>query len=155
MKEQKLKTWHIILLIIIALTYLGLKLWQLHWPEAIVELKGQKLQVLVAKIPQHQYKGLGGRESLAEYDGMLFIYPEKKKLGIVMRDMEFPIDIVWLDSGVVIDLVTNVPLEEDIPEAQLTRYYPRKEVNLVLELPAGWVEKHDVAIGDRLILVED
>jgi len=155
MREKKVKTWHIVLLVIIALAYVVLKLWQLHWPEATVELKGQELQVLVAKTPAHQYKGLGDRESLEEYDGMLFIYYEKKKIGIVMRDMEFPIDIIWLDNGVVVDLVANVQVEEDVLEEQLMRYYPRKEVNLVLELPAGWVDEHEVKIGDRLTLVEE
>jgi uncharacterized membrane protein (UPF0127 family) len=130
--------------------------WQrYHWPTARVELAGQELQVLVAKSYYHQYRGLGKRGSLAPYDGMIFPYLLEDKHGIVMREMRFSIDIVWFKNGVVVDMAPNVPTEPGMPEAELMRYYPRTNTNLVLELPAGWVDDHGLKIGDRLTVVEE
>ena len=94
-KTTVLKTWHKVIFVLIAISFLGLKLWQIHWPTATVEFKGHVLDVQVAGTLYQTYKGLGDRDSLAPYDGMLFFFDFPKKPGIVMRDMRFPIDIVW------------------------------------------------------------
>jgi len=154
MKNKKIKTWHKIFLIVLVLTFVGLKFWQFHWPEINLELKGKKIHVLLADTFAHQYKGLGDRKNLGKYDGMLFVFSEKSKIDVVMRDMKFPIDIIWLDDGEIVDMALNVPVEKNSSEKQLIRYYPRKPVNLFLELPAGWIEKNDVKIGDRISLVD-
>lgn len=123
-----------------------------HWGEATIGLKDTQLHVLVAKNVYQQEKGLGGRESLDPYDGMLFLFDFSSRYGFVMRDMKFPIDIVWFNAGVVVDIAPNVPVEPGVPEERLRRYLPRAEANLVLELPAGWTEAHGLQIGDRLEL---
>ncbi len=153
--KKKIKSWHIVFLLILGISFIGMKIWQRHWPEAVVSLKDTELNVLVAKTPKHMYQGLGGREYFGEHDAMLFIFGSKAKQGIVMRNMKFPIDIVWFDDGVVVDLVSNVKPEFDVPEEKLMVYYPRVEANAVLELPAGWALRHNLKIGDKIALVEE
>lgn len=131
-----------------------LKVLEYRWPKAHVEFKGEPLHVLVAKTPKHRYRGLGKRDSLEQYDGMLFVYYSYNKHGIVMRDMRFPIDIVWLKDGEVVDFAPHVPIEPESAEQELAQYYPRKEANAVLELPAGWTLDHELKIGDRLEISE-
>jgi len=128
-------------------------LWGRHVPKAVVELSGERLYVAVARTPAHMYKGLGGRESMDSIDGMIFLFAYSDRQVIVMRDMVFPIDIVWLDQGVVVDIAPSVPVEQGIPEADLRRYIPRKPANAVLELSAGWAVKHSLKIGDRLTVI--
>lgn len=132
-----------------------LKIQQIRWPDALVQLRGKELNVLVAKTPSHRFTGLGGRESLGEYNGMLFLFYTHRKHGIVMRDMKFPIDIVWLDRGRVVDVAAHIPLEPHTAEQDLRIYYPRKEANLVLELPAGWTVDHELKIGDRMEVLDE
>lgn len=153
--KHTLKKWHIVFLIIIGLAFIILNVWQYHWPEANVELRGQKLHVLVAKDFYHQYRGLGKRDSLGAYDGMLFAFNFADRQGIVMRDMRFPLDIVWLNQGEVIDYIQNVQLEPGVEESQLSVYYPRQDADMVLELPAGWVQNHGLKIGEVLKAVKD
>ncbi|MBI2436985.1 MAG: DUF192 domain-containing protein [Candidatus Magasanikbacteria bacterium] len=130
--------------------------WQrYHWPTARVVLKGEQLNVLVAKNYYQQYRGLGKRDSIAPYDGMIFSYLLEDKHGIVMREMRFPIDIVWFNNGVVVDIASNVPIEPGKHESELMRYYPRITANLILELPATWVDAHGLKIGDSLSVVEE
>lgn len=155
MSKTKLGKFNIIFLVIFLVSLVGLKIWQYHWSDAVVELKGEEIHVLVARTPYQHKKGLGDRDSLGEYDGMLFIFELQKRVGIVMRDMCFPIDIVWLDRGEVVDIAPNIQVEANVSEEKLTRYYPRKEANLVLELPAGWVGEHNLKIGDVLKVVEE
>jgi len=157
MKEEnkKLKTWHIIFLIILIIAFIIVKIWQLQWPEALVNLKGVELNVLIAKTPHHMYKGLSGREFFGEHDAMLFVFGYKDKHGIVMRDMKFPIDIVWFNDGVVVDIASFIKPEFDVPEEYLMIYLPRMEANVVLELPAGWTVRNDLKIGDKITLVEE
>ena len=135
------------MIIVVTAIVLGFRQ-KLHWPTAWIELGGKRLEVLVADTIGHQHIGLGKRDDLGVYGGMLFIHSEAKKYGIVMRDMRFPIDIVWLNNGEVIDIAPNVPTEPGVPESQLRVYYPRKSATAVLELPAGWTEKNGVRIGD-------
>lgn len=156
MKESKYfsKTQKIILLVFF-LSVAGLKIWQLRWPKAEILLGGESLKVLVAKNYYHRYKGLSGRKSLSPYDGMIFLYPEKEFLTMVMRKMSFPLDLVWFSDGVVVDIAPRVQLEPGVSEADLIRYRPRVEADVVLELPAGWTEANGIKIGDRLELLKE
>ena len=100
----------LVLFVLFVVAFGFLKILEYRWPSTEVSLAGQELKVLVAKTPKHQYRGLGMRDDLGGYDGMLFIFPFSKKAGIVMRDMRFPIDIVWLEQGVVVDIAKNVSM---------------------------------------------
>lgn len=146
-----MKRSHIIFLSIFFIAFATTFFWQrYHTPGAVIELKDQRLSVLVADTPERRYIGLGGRETLAPYDGMLFLFGNKGRHGFVMRNMSFPIDIVWFSDGVVVDIAPNVPLESGVDEAVLRRYYPRADANAVLELPSGWAAKYGLQIGDKI-----
>ncbi len=147
----KHKRFHIIFLIVFFGAFAALKLWQLHWPKAEIQINDERLRVLVAATPEKRFTGLSGRESLAPYDGMLFLFSTSSQYAFVMRDMEFSIDILWIDRGEIVDIAPSLPLPlANESEEQLQRYYPRKPANAVLEVPAGWSEAHEVRIGDRV-----
>jgi len=152
MTYSRLKPAHAIFLIMFLLSAVGLRLWQLRWPETDLQLAGQNLLVLIADTPAHKYRGLGKRDALAPYDGMLFPYGKSGYLGIVMREMRFPIDIVWFDNGIVVDIAPNAPLEPGRGETEFTVYRPRVPANAVLELSDGWTAKHRLKIGDHMTL---
>jgi hypothetical protein len=90
---------------------------------------------------------LGGRESLEKYDGMIFIFSVTKQHVFVMRDMKFPIDIIWIKGGAIIDIAPNVPVEAG-EGGVYTQYLARDDSNVVLELKAGYSAKYGLKIGD-------
>lgn len=138
------------MLVILILAGIGLRFFEYRFSSARVSLKDEPLNVLVAKTPKQWYRGLGQRETLGNYAGMLFLFPFADQHIIVMRDMHFSIDIVWLLNGKVVDIAPEVPIEpQDRP------YIPRQENNTVLELPAGWTKAHDLKIGDTLKVVKE
>lgn len=116
-------------------------------PVQIIVLKGETLNVAMPQTIAQMRKGLGERDSIAPYDGMLFVFDVRGEHGIVMRKMRFPIDIVWFDRTTVVDIAPHVP-PEDAPEQLLTVYRPRTAATMVLELPAGWAAAHTLEVGD-------
>lgn len=104
------------------------------------ELGGQSLTVEVVRTPESITQGLGGRETLAA-DGMLFLLPRRDQPVFWMKDMRFPIDIIWIDDGRIVGIERNVqPPMLGAPDSQLQRVIAPQEVNMVLETLPGRVE---------------
>lgn len=123
---------------------------RLHWPKATLEVGDTTLKVLVAKSMYQQYRGLGKRDTIEPYDGMIFPFLLYGRQAIVMRDMQFPLDIIWLRDGVVVDLAQNVALEPYAEDGEYTIYRPRADANTVLELPAGRALELGIMIGTEI-----
>ena len=105
----------------------------------------------IASTPEARVKGLSGRLSLPADEGMLFIFPTSDRYTFWMIDMHFPLDIIWLRQGVVVDIAKEVPFpKENTPTDSLFRYAPRLPADSVLEIPAGTADRAGVHIGDTL-----
>lgn len=116
-----------------------------------IEIKGFPLGVEVAQTVIARQRGLSDRSMLSENRGMLFVFKEAGLHGIWMKDMRFPIDILWLDAGgVVLDFMRNA-----LPESYPHVFYPRRSATFVLEIPANFTELHGVKIGDVVSLPKD
>ena len=149
MKEvKKIGKWSVIIFFGAALFLFGWN--RLYWPKATLDVNGHTIRVLVAKSVYQQYRGLGKRDSIEPYQGMIFPFLLYGRQGIVMRDMRFPIDIIWLRDGIVIDLAQNVLLESGQKEGEYIIYRPRADANAVLELPAGKSVELGLEIGTKI-----
>lgn len=128
---------------------------QFRFDHSRISLAGTELDVLLAKTPRQWHKGVGGKKTLEPYDGMFFLFSEFDRHTMVMRNTLFPLDIIWFDRGIVVDIAPNVPLEPGKKEGEFTRYYPRVNANMVLEVPAGFVQKKGLKIGDKLSVLDE
>jgi uncharacterized membrane protein (UPF0127 family) len=98
----------------------------------------------VAKTQDTREKGLSGTSSLRAEEGMLFIYDSDDKWPIWMKDMNYPIDIIWLDKDKkVVYIVKNAP-PESYPYDTFT---PKQDARYVLEVVAGTVGGKSISIG--------
>lgn len=98
-------------------------------------------------------KGLSGRTHLTDDNGMLFVFPAPQKVSFWMKDMLFPIDIVFIKNAKVVHIEHNVPNPSpDTPLNELPSYVSPKPVDMVLEVTAGWSVENDIEIGDVLEL---
>ena len=109
-----------------------------------------RIRVEVATTTAAVRKGLSGRPGLEEDEGMLFIFPVADIYRFWMPDMNFPLDIIWIMDGVVVDISRNVSNEFD--PAKPVFYSPREKATQVLEVNAGYAERHRIEIGDRVVL---
>ena len=111
-----------------------------------VQVGGKTVRVTVADTPETRQKGLGGRNGLAPDEGMLFIFPQDGKYGFWMKDMKFPIDMLWL-SGTrrVVYMAQNVS-----PDTYPEVFAPTRPARYVFELPAGYAKAYTVGVGDEV-----
>lgn len=149
--DKKIKSWHWYLLIIIAILFVVLKIIDVfYWPKAEVKIGGITIRVLVADRPTRANKGWSGATDMGDYQGMLFKFSGRGQHVMVMREMNFPLDIIWLDGGSIVDMAPRLPPEKGVPEANLTRYGARLPSTAVLELPAGFIASQGLKIGDKV-----
>jgi uncharacterized protein len=121
--------------------------------DGTAQLAGKILDIELADTPDKQSQGLSGRESIGEGQGMLFVFNQPAKHSFWMKDMRFPIDIIWIKDGKIIDISSEVQIE---PDAQTTgslrTYSPVSEVDKVLEVKSGWALRHNLKVGDNVEL---
>ncbi|OGZ02982.1 MAG: hypothetical protein A2430_01060 [Candidatus Liptonbacteria bacterium RIFOXYC1_FULL_36_8] len=96
-------------------------------------------------------KGLSGRESLGEREGMIFIYSKPGRPGFWMKGMEFPIDIVWIKEEKVVGITENM-MPESFWKGKI--FYPPETADMVLEIKAGEVGKNNIKMGDKVKIVK-
>jgi len=108
-----------------------------------------QLTVEVADTDKLWGKGLGGRDSLSSGAGMLFVFPRLHMPMFWMKDLSFPLDMIWIKDGVVIDITPDVPVQNG---PDLPTYSPSDMVNMVLEVPAGFAKSNDLGVGDTVSL---
>lgn len=119
-------------------------LWPQLQPHATVRIGDGVFMARVAKTPEERQKGLSGTGNLRENQAMLFVYDTDDKWSIWMKDMNYPIDILWLDQNKkVVYIVKNAPPESYPYES----FVSKDKARYVLELPAGTVVKKSIIIG--------
>ncbi|MEX0934268.1 MAG: DUF192 domain-containing protein [Candidatus Saccharimonadales bacterium] len=115
---------------------------------SLAEFDSVTVEVEVADTAESRSQGLSGRESLLDEEGMLFVFDQPGIYGFHMLDMNFAIDIIWIDSDLkVVDITYNLS-----PESYPEIVTPVEPVSYVLEVNAGFVNQYDISIGDSLKL---
>jgi uncharacterized membrane protein (UPF0127 family) len=153
-KNYPLKTWHIVFLLFVIGVGVILKIFSGPPSQAKIKISTTVLNVLVADTFQSQYQGLSNRVDLGEQDGMLFVFSQVGAHPMVMRKMLFPLDMVWFRNNKIVYMQPNIPLETGKSDSQLMIYASGIPSDMVLELPAGSVQKYGFKIGDELFEVK-
>ena len=106
------------------------------------------VKVEVADTLGKQVQGLSGRASLGADDGMFFVMPTSDRHTFIMRDMKFPLDIIWIDGGTIVDITRDVPPPQNNEPPKTVN--PSVPADRVLEVNAGWTRLHTINIGDTV-----
>lgn len=104
-----------------------------------------EVEAEVAKTMLERAEGLSHRESLAADEAMLFIFEEPDNYQFWMKDMNFAIDIIFVNDGKIVDIKRNVPVPEI--DGNYERYPPAEPALYVLEVPAGLSEEYGFDMG--------
>lgn len=121
-------------------------------PDSYVQLNDTKVYVEIVQTREDRARGLSGRESLAENEGMFFeLGYEDTYPAVWMKDMKFPIDVIWINGNTVVDITKGlmVPPTQG-KDSQIPVYRPSSPVDSLLEVNSGFVDKHNVQIGDKV-----
>lgn len=110
-----------------------------------VTVKGVTVTAEVVTSPEKLYLGLSHRPLLPPDRAMLFILPTEEIQEFCMRGMRFPLDIIWISEGRVAGCEKNIA-----PDDSRTLVSP-VPVKHVLEVPAGFCDRHRIAVQDPVI----
>lgn len=100
----------------------------------------------IADTPQQQQQGLSDRAELSKGTGMLFVFKKPDYYAFWMKDMKFPIDIIWIDADwSVVDITERL-----MPESYPSTVRPEIAAQYVLEVPAGFSDAHYIEIGEKV-----
>ena len=112
---------------------------------------GKKIIAEVAITDVERQRGLMYREKINEDQGMLFVFEEEGIYSFWMKNMNIPLDILWLNKEKrIIHIEINVPPCYQEPCQSYESVIPAL---YVLELKAGFVENNGIKIYDRIDFV--
>lgn len=111
-----------------------------------VIVNGVVLVADIAATDEQRTKGLSVKDSLADNEAMLFVLDNEGEHTFWMKNMKFPIDIIWIDTDkTVVHIEHN--LQPCSSELFCPTYKPNDESLYVLETVGGFAERHDIVKG--------
>jgi uncharacterized membrane protein (UPF0127 family) len=117
----------------------------------LIAPNNQRISVQVADTPKTRDLGLSGFPLLPLNQGMLFVFPGTGNYSFWMKNMKFPIDIIWMKkiSGNQYQVVAIIPNAR--PESYPAIIDPHVEADTVLELNAGKAQEFRITVGSVLM----
>ncbi|WP_324663656.1 DUF192 domain-containing protein [Haloarcula sediminis] len=107
------------------------------------------VDVRISDTVEQRRLGLSDTESLGPDEGMLFVHGEEAVQTYVMRDMDFALDIIYIDANRTITTIHHAPPPPE-GESYSERYSGRAKY--VLEVNRGWTNRTGVSVGDTVEL---
>lgn len=114
-----------------------------------VTINGVELVADIAATSDQKSRGLSVKDSLNENEAMLFLFKTEGEHSFWMKNMKFPIDIIWLDDDKKVIHVEH-GLEPCIPDEFCNPYKPDRDSLYVLETVAGFAQKYNVTDGTQV-----
>ena len=99
--------------------------------------------------PQALQRGLSGRPSLASGTGMFFVFQTLAMQTMWMPDMNFPLDVVWLDETLSVVHI-SYDLQPCISRTSCPSSSSQYQVKYAIEMPAGDATKYGFRVGITL-----
>ncbi len=118
-----------------------------------ITVKDTEVMVGLAKTEAQHEQGLSGVTTLADTEGMLFVFTTKTHPPFWMKDMLIPLDFLWISDGKVVQISKDVPAPAfGTPDNQLKLIIPNDPINYVLEVNAGFTDSHQIEVGDSVTI---
>ena len=114
-----------------------------------VEVADRTLRLEIADDAHEREIGLSEKRSLNDDQGMVFVFDKPDFYSFWMRDMDFPIDIIYLRDNKIVTIFENVPAPTDNTQ-NLKIYTPKSEADRVVELKAGASKELGLKEGDSM-----
>lgn len=97
-------------------------------------------------------RGLSGSDQLPPDHVMLFDFGKDSRWGIWMKDMNYPIDIIWLDKQARVIYMVQDAQPSSYPD---TIYRPKQNARYVIEAVSGTIERTGLKVGDSVTLPQE
>ncbi len=119
------------------------------YEEDFAVISGRKIFLEVADTPRKQAQGLMYIKKLPANYGMIFLFDRAEPRSFWMKNVEIPLDIIFIKKNIIVDIHKNVPVNS---ENKTLIYKSARRADCVIELNAGFCDKYNVKPGDKILL---
>ncbi len=113
-----------------------------------IEIDNVPLWASIADDDSERTLGLSNTTVLPTDIAKVFAFPTDNKWSFWMKDMNYPIDIIWVDAdGVIVHIEHNVD-----PSTYPKSFSPNESARYVIETVAGFAADNNVLVGDQVDL---
>lgn len=118
-------------------------------PKAVIN--NRTFNLLLAKTDKEKRIGLSEKKSLPENSGMLFVFEKPDYYSLWMKEMQFPIDIIFIKENKIVTIYASLKPPKTQDES-LPIYKPAEPADMVLEINSGLAQKYNLKKGDEVKL---
>lgn len=132
------------------------KLESTEFPRGTIKIDEVVLEVQIADTDPRRTRGLMFQEALPFDQGMIFVWEGEERRSIWMLNMQFSLDIMWIDSsGNIVHIEKNVPPCKTALETVTCPSYKadNKFAQYVLEVTAGFVDEFNITEDSKLEII--
>lgn len=152
---KKILLTFVILLIVVGATFLaqnysrggGTLSFLKKTPTVIIGNHSFKVATLASE--KEREVGLSETKSLSQNQGMIFLFDRPDYYSFWMKNMKFPIDIIYINANTIVTIKNNAQPPKDNIESPII-YTPTEPSDKVLEISAGLSEKYKFKNGDKV-----
>ena len=113
-----------------------------------MKIDGVEVEASIAKTLPERIQGLSGTKALPKNVVKIFMFNSSGQHSIWMKDMNYAIDILWVDEAGKI-----VHIEEKVsPDTYPESFTSEDPAFYVIETNAGFIEDHGVLVGEMVVL---
>jgi len=118
-------------------------------PNGKVTIGTHVFNVEVAKSEKTKQVGLTKATGIKNDEGMLFAFDTYGLYGFWMKNMKFPVDIIFISDGQIVSTAQDAPLVIASNSSPVV-YRPDGVADKILEINAGLVKKYNINAGDNV-----
>lgn len=112
-------------------------------------INGHTFGLSVADSQKERETGLSETKSLPENQGMIFLFEKPDYYSFWMKNMKFPIDIIYIKNDRIVTIQNNVQPPTNPIESPII-YTPTEPSDKVLEIQAGLSKSYNFKKGDKV-----
>ncbi|MBI2613704.1 MAG: DUF192 domain-containing protein [Candidatus Levybacteria bacterium] len=128
--------------------YLKTKTFSLFNKNSTATINNHTFKLIIASSQKEREVGLSETKSLPQDQGMIFLFEKPDYYSFWMKNMTFPIDIIYINKDEIVTIQSNVqpPKNSESPVI----YTSEKPSDKVLEITSGLSEKYSFKKGDKV-----
>ena len=108
------------------------------------------IDVHVANTEASREQGLSGVTELGAKEGLLMIFDKPDYYAIWMKEMNFPLDVIWIDNNLrIVDITESI-----LPESYPSIFEPKEPARMALEVNARFAATYHIKVGDTVRINE-
>ncbi len=118
--------------------------------EITASISGCPVSLKLATTPDSISKGYMGKLEPKDNNGMMFVHPNDEVLNYWMKNVNYPLDILFFDSNM--KLVKHITMDAcgDLDDSDLPKYSSDKQARFAVELRGGWCKDNNISNNSRL-----